>query len=238
MEPKGQYEILAGRRRTGAVKLNGGKEIMAIIRDVDDDEAAMIVTETNLRHREKLYHSEKAFAYKLQLEAIKRQGKRTDLDDGTTSAQIAQKFSRDIVAEKNEVSKDEIRRYIRLTCLIPQLLDLVDSEAMPFVAGVDLSYLDEPAQKLVHSFFFECDNGVKLDLKMAAALRASFKETGNLTPEAIKSLCHGKQKPNPSNAFSISRKKLLPYLDKLPDQDELERLFLEFLQVRFGNRQS
>jgi ParB family chromosome partitioning protein len=194
----------------------------------------MIVTETNLRHREKLFHSEKAFAYKLQLEAIKRQGKKLDSEDDSTCARIAHKKSRDIIAEKNEVSKDEIQRYIRLTSLIRPILEIVDTETIPLYAGVELSYLDEHTQKLVHSFFFEHDNDVKLDLKITAALRMSFKEKGELTLEAIEKLCCDLQKPNPPPAFSINRKKLLPYLDKLPDHSELERLFFEFLETRFG----
>lgn len=233
MEQKGHYEILAGSRRVGATKSNGDAEIDSIIRNVDDNEAAMIVTETNLRSREKIFPSERAFAYKLQLEAIKRQGKRTDLEDGT-SARIAQKFSRDVIAEKNNTSKDEIQRYIRLTNLIPPLLDLVDAETIPLYAGVDLSYLDEPAQTLTYGFFNNGEYGVKLDLKMAASLRAIFKENGGLSKESIKDLCLDRKNNNPPKAFSINRRKLQPYLDRLPDNDELERLFLEFLETRFG----
>jgi len=231
---KGQYEILAGRRRRNAIQANGGTEINAVIRDVDDDTAIMIVTETNLRNREKLLPSEKAFAYKLQLEAIKRQGKRTDLLDASTSARIAQKLSRDIIAEKNDVSKDEIQRYIRLTYLIPPFLDLVDAETIPLYAGVDLSHLDEDAQTMTHAFFFDGEYGVKLDLKLSASLRAVFKENDGLTEEMIETLCLDKQKYDQPKTFSINRKKLKPYLDRLPDNAELERLFLEFLETRFG----
>ena len=230
----GQYEILAGRRRVNAVKANGEKEIKAIIRDVDDNESAMIVTETNLRSREKLFHSEKAYAYKLQLEAIKRQGKRTDLANGT-STQIAWKSeSAQIIADKNDVSKDEIRRYIRLTCLIPQLLDLVDADKIPFVAGYNLSYLDEAAQTLVHAFFFDAEYGVKLDIKMAEAIKAAFKANNSLSDEMIEALCQERHDNGKPRNFSINRKKLQPYLGSLPDDDELERLFLEFIASRFG----
>lgn len=235
MQEKGQYEILAGRRRVGAVKSNGDTEIDAIIRVVDDSEAAMIVTETNLRHRENLFHSEKAFAYRLQLEAIKRQGRRTDLED-KTSTQIACKMeSAEKVAEKNDVSKDEIRRYVRITYLIPSLLELVDNEDIPFMAGVDLSYLDESAQTLIYTFFFKEEHGSKLDLKMSASLRVAFKEKGELTGEMIKSLCFDRQKKDNPKTFTISRKKLQPYLDRIPDDTELERLFLEFIESRFGS---
>ena len=235
MTQAGHYEILAGRRRVNAVKSNGDKEIKAIIRDVDDNEAAMIVTETNLRSREKLFHSEKAYAYKLQLEAIKRQGKRTDLVDGT-STQVAWKSeSAQIIANKNDVSKDEIRRYIRLTYLISPFLDLVDCEKLPFMAGYYLSYLDEAAQTLVHAFFFDAEYGVKLDIKMAEAIKAAFKSNNSLSDEMIEALCQERRCSGKPRTFSINRKKLQPYLNKLPDDVELERLFLEFIESRFGN---
>jgi len=234
MHGKGQYEILAGRRRVGAVKSNGDTEIDAIIRDVDDDEAVMIVTETNLRNREKILPSERAFAYKLQLEAIKQQGKKLDISDDPTCAQFEHKKSRDIIAALNNVNRNEIQRYIRLTSLIPPLLDLVDSEDVPFVAGVDLSYLDEVAQTAIYAFFFEAEYGAKLDLKMAASLRAAFKENGELTDAMIETLCLDKQRNVQPRTFSINRKKLQPYLDKLPDDAELERLFMEFIESRFG----
>ena len=203
MTEKGHYEILAGRRRVGAVKSNGNTEIDAIIRDADDNEAAMIVTETNLRNREKLFHSEKAFAYKLQLESIKRQGKRSDLEE-KASTQVARRLeSAAIIAEKNDVSKDEIRRYIRLTYLITPLLDLVDSGKIPFVAGVDLSYLDDAAQVLVYNFFFEREYGVRLDLKSAASLRSAFKKDGALTVEAIEAICIDHRKSNTKTFQSV-----------------------------------
>ena len=239
MQQNGHYEILAGRRRVGAVKLNGDTEIDAIIRDVDDNEAAMIVTETNLRSREKLFHSEKAFAYKLQLEAIKRQGKRTDLSDESTSTQVAWRSeSASIVGKKNNVSKDEIRRYIRLTHLIPPLLELVDAETIPFVAGIDLSYLDETTQAAVHTFFFDAEYGVKLDIKLAAKLHAAFKDKGSLAEDDIEALCLEKQANSQPRSFSINRKKLQPYFSRLPNDAELERLFLEFIKSHFGEAET
>lgn len=235
----GQYEILAGRRRRNAIQANGGAEIDAVIRDANDDEAIMIVTETNLRNREKLLHSEKAFAYKLQLDTIKRQGKRTDLEDDTSTQFGWKTESANIVAEKNDTSKNEIRRYIRLTYLIPPLLELVDSETIPFIAGVDISYLDEPAQAAVHEFFFETPCEYKPDIKTAALLRAAFKK--NQEPFSVESIGRlmkpDKQKAAP-RTFSISRKKLDQYVADLPDDTELERLFLEFLESRFGKEKT
>ena len=239
---KGFYEILAGRRRTAAVKANGGTEIAALIRDVNDDKAVMIATETNLRYREKILHSEKAFAYKLQLDTIKRQGKRTDLKEDGSSTQPAWKSeSAVIIAERNETTKDEIRRYIRLTFLIPPLLELADSEKIPFMAAVELSYLDETAQNTVFRFFFENEYGTKLDVKLATALHAEFKEKTMLTDESIEKICSNRQAATQPRILSINRRKLVKYIDdvaSLPSDKELEQLFFEFIKLRFGKKVS
>jgi ParB family chromosome partitioning protein len=152
----GTYEILAGKNRSNAARMNGDKKIKAIARDIDDDTAIMIITDSNLKHREKLLPSEKAFAYKLQLEAIKKQGNRSDLKENKTSVEIQQKISRQIIADVYNVKDNEIQRYIRLTSLIPELLDLVDSEEIPLMAGVDLSHIDVQSQTTVYHYFLYC----------------------------------------------------------------------------------
>ena len=239
---KGSYEILAGRRRTTAVKANGDTEIAAIIRNVNDDKAVMIATETNLCSREKILHSEKAFAYKLQLDAIKRQGKRVDLlDSSSTQNEWRGIESAVIIADRYGTDKNEIRRYVRLTYLIQPLLDLTDSEKIPFVAAVELSYLDEAAQQTVFGFFFENEYGVKLDVKLAAALRVEFKETAKLTDETIESICSNRQAATQPRILSINRRKLVKYVDdavSLPSDKELEQLFFEFIKLRFGKKVS
>lgn len=144
----GNFEIVSGHRRHHASQLAGLTEIPAIVREMDDDTAILLMVDSNLQ-REELLPSEKAFAYKMKLDAMKRQGQRTDL----TCARIAHKFdgmkSRDILAEEVGESKDQIRRYIRLTYLIPDLLDRVDNKTMAFNAAVEVSYLTEQEQLML-----------------------------------------------------------------------------------------
>lgn len=144
----GNFEIVSGHRRHHASQLAGLTEIPAIVREMDDDTAILLMVDSNLQ-REELLPSEKAFAYKMKLDAMKRQGQRTDL----TCARIAHKFdgmkSRDILAEEVGESKDQIRRYIRLTYLVPDLLERVDNKTMAFNAAVEVSYLTEPEQLML-----------------------------------------------------------------------------------------
>lgn len=141
----GNFEIVSGHRRHHASQLAGLTEIPAIVREMDDDTAILLMVDSNLQ-REELLPSEKAFAYKMKLDAIKRQGKRTDL----TSAQIVPKLqARDIVAHDAGVNRMEVTRYIRLTYLVPDLLDRVDNKTMAFNAAVEVSYLTEPEQLML-----------------------------------------------------------------------------------------
>lgn len=141
----GTFQIVSGHRRHHASLLAGKTEIPAIVRDMDDDTAILLMVDSNLQ-REELFPSEKAVAYKMKLDAIKRQGQRTDL----TSAQIVPKLqARDIVAQDAGVNRMEVTRYIRLTYLVPDLLDHVDNKTMAFNAAVEVSYLTEPEQKML-----------------------------------------------------------------------------------------
>lgn len=141
----GNFEIVSGHRRHHASQLAGLTEIPAIVREMDDDTAILLMVDSNLQ-REELLPSEKAFAYKMKLDAIKRQGKRTDL----TSAQIVPKLqARDIVAHDAGVNRMEVTRYVRLTYLVPDLLDRVDNKTMAFNAAVEVSYLTESEQLML-----------------------------------------------------------------------------------------
>lgn len=139
----GNFEIVSGHRRHHASQLAGLTEIPAIVREMDDDTAILLMVDSNLQ-REELLPSEKAFAYKMKLDAIKRQGQRTDL----TSGQIVQKskFSVQIVGEQAGENYKQVQKYIRLTNLIPDLLDRVDNKTMAFNAAVEVSYLTEQEQ--------------------------------------------------------------------------------------------
>ena len=140
--PDGGYEIISGHRRQHAAQLAGLKALPVIVRQMDDDAAVLLMVDSNLQ-REQILPSERAFAYKMKLDALKRQGARSDL----TSTQVAQKLSVEKVGEDAGVSKDTIRRFIRLTNLIPELLDMVDEKKISFNPAVELSYLDENQQR-------------------------------------------------------------------------------------------
>ena len=140
--PEGGYEIISGHRRQYAAKLAGLDTLPVIVRQMSDDAAVILMVDSNLQ-REHILPSERAFAYKMKLDAIKNQGARSDL----TSTQVAQKLSVEKVGDDAGVSKDTIRRFIRLTNLIPELLDMVDEKKIAFNPAVELSYLDEAQQR-------------------------------------------------------------------------------------------
>ena len=140
---EGGYEIISGHRRQHAAQLAGLDTLPVIVRNMDDDAAVLLMVDSNLQ-RENILPSERAFAYKMKLKALKNQGARSDL----TSPQVAAKFrSDDAVAKDQGISGDTVRRYIRLTNLIPELLDMVDEKKISFNPAVELSYLDESQQR-------------------------------------------------------------------------------------------
>ena len=145
-DPDGGYEIISGHRRMRAAELAGLKTLPVIVRDMDDDTAIILMVDSNLQ-REHILPSERAFAYRMKLEAIKHQGARTDLERESTSTQVAQKLSVERVGEDAGVSKDTVRRYIRLTELIPEIRDMVDEKKIAFNPAVELSYLKPDEQR-------------------------------------------------------------------------------------------
>ena len=140
--PEGGYEIISGHRRQHAAQLAGLDTLPVIVRQMDDDAAVLLMVDSNLQ-RENILPSERAFAYKMKLEALKNQGARSDL----TSVQVAPKLSTEKIGEEVGMSKDNVKRYIRLTNLIPELLDMVDEKKIAFNPAVELSYLDEAQQR-------------------------------------------------------------------------------------------
>ncbi len=144
--PEGGYEMVAGHRRLHAADLAGLKTIPAIVRNLDDDEAVILMVDSNLQ-RETISPMERAQAYKMKLEALKHQGKRVDLEGKTTSTQIAQKLSVEKVADEAGTSRDQVQRYIRLTELLPEVQKKVDSKEIAFSPAVELSYLTRDEQK-------------------------------------------------------------------------------------------
>ena len=141
--PEGGYEIISGHRRQHAAQLAGLDTLPVIVRNMDDDAAVLLMVDSNLQ-RENILPSERAFAYKMKLEALKNQGARSDL----TSAQVGRKLeTADIVGQESGDSRNQVRRFIRLTNLVPELLDMVDEKKIAFNPAVELSYLDESQQR-------------------------------------------------------------------------------------------
>jgi len=185
----GRYELISGHRRKRASELAGFETLRCEVVELDRDEATILMVESNLQ-RSVILPSEKAFAYKMRLEAMKRQGQRTDL----TSVPLAQKSktSREVLAEQVGESQDQIRRYIRLTNLVPELLEFVDEGKMKMRPAVELSYLDEDCQR---DLVDEIDlNDCTPSHDQTIRMRKMFEE-GKLTPEAIQAIM-SEQKPN------------------------------------------
>ena len=198
-----EYELISGHRRLHAAKLAGLTELPAVIKAVTRDEAAIMLVDSNL-HREHILPSEKAFAYKLKLEALKNQGERTDL----TSAQVGQKLSRAIVAESVNESNTQIQRYIRLTHLIPPLLRMVDEERIAFTPAVELSYLSQEEQEMLFT-----EIGVTLatpSLSQACRLKRLSGE-GKLDEDTIAAIM-AEEKPNQREKVSIPMSSIGKYL--------------------------
>ena len=160
--PEGGYEIISGHRRQHAAQLAGLDTLPVIVRQMDDDAAVLLMVDSNLQ-RENILPSERAFAYKMKLEALKNQGARSDL----TSVQVAPKLSTEKIGEEVGMSKDNVKRYIRLTNLVPELLDMVDEKKIAFNPAVELSYLDESQQR----DFFEAMNDTQNAPSLSQAQR-------------------------------------------------------------------
>ena len=185
----GRYELISGHRRKRASEIAGFETLRCEVVELDRDEATILMVESNLQ-RSQILPSEKAFAYKMRLEAMKRQGQRTDL----TSVPMAQKSktSRELLAEQVGESQDQIRRFIRLTELVPELLDFVDEGKIKMRPAVELSYLNEECQRDVVD---EIDiNDCTPSHDQTIRMRKMFEE-GKLTPEAIQAIM-SEQKPN------------------------------------------
>lgn len=223
-----EYEIISGHRRFRAVKKAGLTEVPAFIRPVSRDEAAIMVVDSNL-HREHLLPSEKAFAYKLKAEALKHQGQRTDL----TSEQLAPKLSTELIAEQEGTSKDTVKRYIRLTKLIPDILKMVDEQRIAFSVGVELSYLTENEQQ-------ELFEAIELEDKTPSLSQAiqmkKLSQAGKLDSETISKLI-SEEKPNQREKISFQLDELSKYFPKKYTPQDIYKRLLKLAQDDYRRRQ-
>ena len=209
IENTDEYEVISGHRRLHATVKAGVKEVPAFIYAITRDEAAIMLVDSNL-HREHILPSEKAFAYKLKLEAIKRQGERTDL----TSRQVVGKFeSADLISETE--SGRQVQRYIRLTYLIPELLDLVDEEKIALTPAVELSYLTDEEQYSLLGTIEEEDRTPSLS---QAVRFKKLSQAGELSEESIETIMQ-EDKANQKPMFKVSMERLQKVAPKVKDKD-------------------
>ena len=218
----GGYEMVAGHRRKMASELAGKPTISCIVRDLTDDEATIIMVDSNLQ-REKILPSEKAFAYKMKLEAMKRQGQRTDL----TSSPVATKLdTATLLGQQSGESRDQVFRYIRLTNLIQPLLDMVDDGAIAMRPAVELSYLPENEQHTLHEAMDResCTPSHAQAIKMRR-----FSEEGKLTADVILSIMQ-EEKPNQKEQLRIPRERLNKYFAEGTPQEKIEDTIIKALE--------
>ena len=204
----GSYQMVSGHRRKLASELAGRDTIPCIVRDLTDDEAVIIMVDSNLQ-RERVLPSEKAFAYKMKLDAMRRQGQRTDL----TSTPVVEKLkgkdalSSAIVGKTSGDSYEQVRRFIRLTNLIPEILDMVDDGRIAFRPAVELSYLTEQEQSALYDTMGreDCTPSLAQAIKMKA-----FSRDGKLTDAVILSIME-EEKPNQKEQFRIPKERISKY---------------------------
>lgn len=220
--PEGGYELIAGHRRHHASKLAGKETMPVIVRDMDDDAATILMVDSNLQ-RETLLPSERAFAYKMKLEAIKHQGARTDL----TCGQLAHKLkSREIVANEAGESEKQVRRYIRLTELIPELLDMVDEKKIAFNPAVELSYLKKEEQQ----GFLEAMDYAQTTPSLSQAQRLKkFSQEGKCSLDAMCAIL-SEEKKNEQDRVTIKNDVLRKYFPKSYTPKQMEDTIIKLLE--------
>ena len=225
-KPDGGYEMIAGHRRKMASELAQKETMPCLVRDLSDDEAIIIMIDSNLQ-RETLLPSEKAFAYRMKLEAMKRQGQRTDLTCAPVEHKLSGAKSRDLLADRVGESKDQIRRYIRLTYLIPPLLDMVDEGKVAMRPAVELSYLPEKEQTMLHEMIKleDCTPSHAQAIKMRR-----FAEEGKLSEEVILSIMQ-EEKPNQKEQFRMPRERISKYFPAGTPAQKIEDTIIKALEL-------
>lgn len=223
---EGGYEMIAGHRRKLASELAGRQEIPCIVRNLSDDEATIIMVDSNLQ-REEVLPSEKAFAYKMKLDAMKRQGQRTDLTSSPLATRLKGKRSDEILGEQVGEGKDTIRRYIRLTELIPPILDMVDEGKIAMRPAVELSYLPkQQQQELFDTMELEdCTPSHAQAIKLR-----KFAEAGKLDEDVILSIMT-EEKPNQVEQFKIPKKRLDKYFSPGTTIKQMEDTIIKALEL-------
>lgn len=222
----GGYEMVAGHRRKCAATLAGITEMPCIVRNLTDDEATIIMVDSNLQ-RETILPSEKAFAYKMKLEAIKRQGERTDLTSSPLDKKLKGLTSAQQVSQKSGDSQPQIYRYIRLTELIPSILQMVDDGKIAFRPAVELSYLSKEQQQSLYDTM-ECEDCTP---SLAQAIKMKeFSRDGKLTAEVILSIMQ-EEKPNQREQFKMPKERISKYFAPGTPAQKIEDTIIKALEL-------
>ena len=227
-DPEGGYELISGHRRKRGCEMAGLQTMPVIIRDLDDDAAVLVMVDSNIQ-REELLPSERAFAYKMKLEALKHQGARSDL----TSMQVAQKLSVQKVGDDAGVSKDQVRRFIRLTELISELLDMVDERKLAFNPAVEVSYLKRDEQRML----LEAMDAEQTTPSLSQAQRLKkFSLEGRLTEEAMSAIM-SEEKKSDMDKVTLRSDTLRRYFPKSYTPKQMEQTIIKLMDVWQKQRQ-
>ena len=228
----GEYEIISGHRRFHAAQRAGLTEVPAFIYAVSRDEAAIMLVDSNL-HREHILPSEKAFAYKMKAEALNHQGKRTDPTSGQIVPKSDENRTTAMIGEQTGESYKTVQRYIRLTYLIPELLDLMDEGKIAFSVGVELSYLSPEAQQYLMGIIDRDD--YTPSYSQANRMHKLFNEN-RLTPNSLNAIM-SEEKPNQRDRIVLPRKAFDDVLPKGYSKEEAEKLAVEAIRFYSQYRQ-
>ena len=228
-DPDGGYELIAGHRRHYASELAGKETMPVIVRDLDDDAATIIMVDSNLQ-REELLPSERAFAYKMKLEAIRHQGKRQEL----TSSQVGMKLQAlDIVGQQAGDSRNQVHRFIRLTELIPELLDMVDERKIAFNPAVELSYLKKEEQTLL----LEAMDSEQATPSLSQAQRLKkFSQQKMLSLDVMRAVM-SEEKKNDLDRVTLKNETLRKYFPKSYTPKQMEDTIIKLLEGWYKKRQ-
>ena len=229
-DPEGGYELISGHRRKRGCEMAGLQTMPVIIRDLDDDAAVLVMVDSNIQ-REELLPSERAFAYKMKLEALKHQGARTD----RTSGQVVQKskLSVEIVAEQAGENYKQVQRYIRLTELISELLDMVDERKLAFNPAVEVSYLKRDEQRML----LEAMDAEQTTPSLSQAQRLKkFSQEGRLTEEAMSAIM-SEEKKSDMDKVTLRSDTLRRYFPKSHTPKQMEQTIIKLLDVWQKQRQ-
>lgn len=225
MDENEDYEMVSGHRRMHAAQLAGLTTIPAIVRELSDDDAIVAMVDANIQ-REELLPSEKAFAYKMKLDAMKRQGIRTDLTCVQNEHKSGKK-SRELLGEQVGISSVQVTRYIRLTELIPELLDLVDNKKLQFTVAVDISYIDKEVQGWIYEYI--CDTGF-IKPKQIAALRNQLNDEPINQIQMLSIFNNCVMAKKVSRSLTFSEKKLTKYFPDDYTAKDMEQVIESLLE--------